>query len=494
MLVLSAKTKAVEQELCSRRALGGTIATMSSDAFRVFQRDFMGQTQRGARHVYLDAAATSLMPESVYASLGRYYSNACANPHTEAHRGGRASTLAIEDARAAIGVLFGASRAKYATIFCGSGATAALNRAARVVKDRCGGRCRVLVSETEHHSNLLPWLERCGLSTTILPVRADGSVDAEAFERELASGGVAAIAFGAASNVTGAVAPIDRLCRAARAAGALSVVDAAQYAPHAPLNVELSGIDLLAVSGHKLFAPGSPGVLIARRELLRNALYGDVGGGTVDRVHPDGSAIYAPADEAREEAGTPNVPGAISLGIVADFLNAHALMGELYAHDQELTRALLRGLRARPSVVVYGADDPGGVPRVGTVTFNLVNVPHGLVGAILSDLFNVSVRTHCFCAHPYVKRLLDGHTPVTRVRMPDGQMMREGMVRASLGPWNTRADIEQLLAALDAIAAMPRPMDGYAPSADGTWQKVGSNARDCFSIREQAALFGSFKR
>lgn len=467
---------------------------MFDTAFQVFQRDFMGQTVNGQRLAYLDAAATSLMPSSVYRALGRYFERACANPHTEAHIGGRATTLAIEDARAAVGELFGAPRDRFAAVFCGSGATAALNRAARVVKDRCKGRCRVLVSETEHHSNLLPWLERCGLLTTIIPVRPDGSVDADAFERELSAGDVAAIAFGAASNVTGAVAPMDRLAAAARRAGSLTVVDAAQYAPHAPLDVSRSGIDLLAVSGHKLFAPGSPGVLIARRDLLRDALYGDVGGGTVDRVFPDGSAIYVPTDEAREEAGTPNVPGALSLGIVARYIVDHGLMSAIYEHDQRLTKALLAGLRSRPWVVVYGADAPGGAPRLGTVTFNLQTVPHGLVGALLSDRFRVSVRTHCFCAHPYVKRLLDGGAPVARVRMPDGQIAREGMVRASLGPWNTQDDIDHLLRAIDAIHAMPDPAAGYSGQLDGTWIKRGFDPRACFSIGEEAAAFGRVTR
>ncbi len=466
---------------------------MSSAIFRGFQQSFMlqqpifGQNGGRDRHVYLDAAATSLMPRGVYVALGRYFAQACANPHTEAHRSGRATTLAVEDSRAAVGRFFGAPSPSYATIFCGSGATAALNRAAKVVKDRCRGGCRVLVSETEHHSNLLPWLERCGLETTIVPVLPDGSVDALAFERELALGGVAAIAFAAASNVTGAVAPIDRLARAARAAGALSVVDAAQYAPHAPISVLASGIDMLAVSGHKLFAPGSPGVLLVRRDHLRGALYGDVGGGTVDRVHPDGSAVYAPSDEAREEAGTPNVPGVLSLGIVTDFLSTNALMGEVYLHDQRLTEQLLAGLRARAGVVVYGSDRPGGVPRVGTVTFNLVGVPHGLVGALLSDRYNISVRTHCFCAHPYVKRLLDGQTPVARARLADGQLSREGMVRASLGPWNTAEDIGRLLSALDEIQRMEDPTRGYQAGVDGTWTKLGADPRRCFSIAREAA-------
>lgn len=464
----------------------------AASLFQRFQRDFLGTPATGRDRVYLDAAATSLMPAFVLQGLAAYYQNACANPHTEAHLQGMATTAAIEDSRDAVAGLFGASSPDWVTLFVGQGATAALNRALRVVMDRRGRRDVLLVSSMEHHSNMLPWIERSGSRVLLLPHNLDGSLDLRSLRSMVAANGhrVAAVIATLASNVTGAVTPAAELASIAHSVGAICVVDAAQAAPHIPIDVSSSGVDLMAMSGHKFFAPGSPGVLIGKRGLFTDALYGDVGGGTVDNVDPNGAATYAARVESREEAGTPNVPGSISLGMVADVVSRFG-MGMIEAHDRELTGRLLAALRADPNrFVVYGSDAPGGIPRTGTVAFNLRSVPHGLVAAALSDEYAIAVRNHCFCAQPYVKSLLDTHPRVAFGRGPHAPV-RPGMVRASLGPWNTAADIDRLVLALHRIDADADALcRRYAPSPDGSWHAGDRpSPRACFSIRSASRAF-----
>jgi kynureninase len=210
------------------------------------------------RVAYLDAAATSLMPKIVFDAQRDYFQLSCANPHSETHLGSRSTTLAMEEARESVGRLFGAPDGDYATIFVGSGSTAALNRAARVVSRLAVDRRRVVVSAIEHHSNLLPWWDRSGLEVVLVSPREDGSHDYEAIEYALAQSPTSALAASAASNVTGAVADLPLLGTLARRYGAMCVIDAAQAAPHLAIDVSSAGIDFLAISGHKLFVPGSP--------------------------------------------------------------------------------------------------------------------------------------------------------------------------------------------------------------------------------------------
>lgn len=450
------------------------------------------------RLVYLDAAATSLMPRATYNALGKYFERSCANPHTDAHLSGRATTRAIEDARASLARLFRAPRERYATIFCGSGSTAALNRAARIVRSLpMGNRDTVIVSAMEHHSNHLPWTESGRV--VFVPTRSDGSLDMGALEVLVRSEGhrLRAVAVTAASNVTGAVTPINRIAELAHSVGALCVVDAAQAAPHIPVHVGggygppargMDAIDLLAISGHKFFAPGSPGVLFAARGLFEGTVFGDVGGGTVASVTYRDAAVYLPNAEEREEAGTPNVPGILALGMACLLVEQAGGMRAIEEQDQALTRALLSGLRKRSNVVVYGSDAPGREPRVGTVSFNLVNVPHGLVAAALSDKFGIAVRNQCFCAQPYVRALLHESMPVAAT-CRHGQESRPGMVRASLGPWNTLSDIEALLRALDWVQKNRESLcAAYSPTGDGSWtSSQRPSEASCFSLESLLA-------
>ena len=433
-------------------------------------------TPRG--RIYFDAAATSLMPRAVLEAQRAYFERACGNPHTEAHAPGRASTAVVEASRASVASLLGAPADEYATLFVGNGATGALNRAADVIGAVDSPRDTIVTTELEHHSNMLPWQRIPGARVRFVPMLSDGAVDLPALARLLRDEGhrVRALVVSGASNVTGARAPLRVLCQLAHGAGALCVVDAAQAAPHEAISMRALELDGLALSGHKLYAPGSPGVLILRRELFGAAPHGDVGGGAVERVEPTVTA-WRTRIEDREEAGTPNVAGILGLGIVCDALRRTG-MSALLGHNVELGRQLYDGLRAIPGVRVYGGRAPGGVPRLGTVAFNVGELPYGVVAALL-DNYGIAVRDACFCAHPYVRALLANDPPPPSGSTP-------GMVRASCGPWNDAAQVRALLQAVQHIAANPDAARSLClPCGDGSFV-VGSCNESCFSFREVA--------
>lgn len=447
---------------------------------RRFSRDFLGRSTN--QRVYLDAAATSLMPRLVWGVQQRYYERACANPHTNAHIEGRATTACMEAARRSVAALMGAPPQEYATLFVGNGSTGALNRAARLFFSRNSDRTAVLTSVLEHHSNILPWT-RMSRSVLYGNHRPDGSIDIEALRRILQTDGprIRVVAVTAASNVTGAVSPLREIANMAHRAGAWLVVDAAQAAPHMPINMLADGIDVLAISGHKLYAPGSPGVLIARRTLFGDGVVGDVGGGTVETVDLRGAELKHMIEE-REEAGTPNVPGTLGLGAMATMLRIIG-MDLVQQYDWSLTERLLQGLRSRPFLRVYGSDAPGGQHRIGAVAFNMLGVPHGLVAVILSDVFGIAVRNECFCAQPYVRSLLQeagGSATTYNGSAP----VRPGMVRASLGVFSQSADIDALLRALDDLHVnLPTYAASYRlDPATGVWRSVNPLPTSGYSI------------
>ena len=183
---------------------------------------------------------------------------------------------------------------------------------------------------------------------------------------------------------------------------------------------------------------------------------------------------------AREEAGTPNIPGSIAMGLIAETLLAVG-MDEIAAREHELTRELVRRLERIEGVHIYGSTDLERVPRAGVVSFNVLDLPHGLVAAYLNDFHDIAVRDGCFCAHPYVKTLLkvDDQTEASyREEMLCGDRRNiPGMVRASLGVYSTREDVEALGHALEELVRRAAEMRGrYQGDRDGTFRLVGAPA------------------
>ncbi|MBK8534062.1 MAG: aminotransferase class V-fold PLP-dependent enzyme [Candidatus Competibacteraceae bacterium] len=422
---------------------------------------------RVTRRHYLDSAASTLALRSAHHvadELLRHY----ANTHSQAHFSARIANHAYAWAHQQVLHFVQADANHYAAFFAGSGCTAPLNRLARTLAARRPERDVVLVSLLEHHANDLPHRKHAG---TVIHIPLTGSaptlgaVDLAALERLLEQhrGRVNYVAISAASNVTGICNPVHEIAALAHAVDAWIVVDASQHLAHAPLAISDTGaaereLDAVVFSGHKLYAPGSPGVAVIRQALLDEYEPDEVGGGMVEDVHLSGYQITAQFPD-REEAGTPNIIGAVQLGAVLNVLQRIG-MARIHTAEQQRLRQLFTGLAAIPGVRVYGDPDLDRTPRLGTVAFNLDGLDHGLVAAVLNDYHNVAVRNGCFCAHPYVRELLKPELWALDLD-PDAEdaatliQRRQGMVRASLGLYTTDEDIAALLGGIRDLRAQP---------------------------------------
>lgn len=475
--------------------------------------------RRRRRRIYLDTTATALMPQVVWDSLQRYFSAASANSHTEAHRAGRDTTRAIEDSRDAIGRLVGYDPQRDVVLFTSNGATGAINFLARalfppelraVIKRFPDGpptpwvetlraslpvesqttlavllqRPIVVTTMMEHHSNLLPWMEAVGHHNlrAVSVNSTDGTLDVAHLERILDEerGRVRLVTVTGVSNVTGIANDVRRIARLAHAAGAQLMVDGAQWVPHDVVSMrgetDDEAIDFLVLSGHKLYAPGSRGALVGTLATLERACCtSDVGGGMVEYVSIEDYGVKHEVT-AREEAGTPNIPGSIAMGLVAEALMTIG-MHAVAADEQPLTRRLVAQLAAIPGIQVYGSTDLDRVPRAGVVSFAVEGVHHGLVAAYLDDSHNIAVRDGCFCAQPYVKVLMGIDDQLNQQLLEEilrgDRRHVPGLVRASLGVYSTVADIDALCSALrELLEHRGKILPLYRAGLDGTYRRI----------------------
>jgi selenocysteine lyase/cysteine desulfurase len=378
--------------------------------------------------------------------------------YSSVHRGAGyksvVSTDRYERARTTVARFVGADLREHVVIF-GRNTTEAINKLSyRLALERSE---IVLISQLEHHSNDLPWRARA----RVLRIRADaqGALDEEHAARLLRehAGCVRLLAVTGGSNVTGHVPDIHRLATLAHAAGARILVDAAQLAPHRRIDMgaidDPGHIDYLALSGHKMYAPFGAGALIGRRDTFEQGEPEMRGGGTIRFVSTD-EVAWAAAPE-RDEAGTPNVVGAIALAAAVDALERIG-MDAIAAHEATLTAHALRGLVAVPGLRIYGDGDPrGAAQRLGVIPFEIAGVPHDEVAARLAAEHAIGVRNGCFCAHPYLAHLLRlGDTDrqaVQRRLAVDDHHDTPGLVRISFGAGSTLDDVDALIAALQAI-------------------------------------------
>lgn len=416
------------------------------------------------RRVYLDSTASTLRLQLVQDVLDRYLPH-YSNTHSMLHFSAKLSTREYQWAHQMVLQFVRADPATHMCFFAGSGATAGMNRVARTLREHRPTRDMVLTSIMEHHSNDLPHRKHFREVVHVPAIVTEsslGSVDLAQLERLLKTHGprVNYVAVTGVSNVTGIVNPIHEIAAMAHRHGALVVVDAAQMAAHLP--IRMSGhadasqdLDVVVFSGHKVYAPGSPGVVVARQSLFAGVEPQDVGGGMVDTVWVD---RYTVSDRFpdREEAGTPNISGAIGLAAALYALDSVG-MDVIAADEARLVRDALDKLAGVPGIVIYGDLDAARFNRTGAVSFNLEGFDHALTAAVLNDYFNIAVRNECFCAHPYVREMVmmslaeiaDQLDNATLERLAD---MHRGMVRASFGLYNTTADVDALVAALRAIS------------------------------------------
>lgn len=310
--------------------------------------------------------------------------------------------------------------------------TDAINLLARTLPERT----TVINFTAEHHANLLPW--RRG-TVRHLPVPAGPDDALDALDRALseAPDGPRLVAVTGASNVSGELWPVRRIASVARRHGARVALDAAQLAPHRPLDIAAWGIDYVAFSGHKLYAPFGAGVLAGRRDWLDQARPYLDGGGAVRRVTADEAHWHI--GPARHEAGTPPVIGAAAIAAACLTLTEIG-WDAIVEHEADLLDRLQRGLDAIDAVTTYAMWAPP-AERIGVVTFNLAGVDGGLLAAVLSAEYGIGVRHGAFCAHPLMRELIGTGTAAAAA------------VRASIGIGTSCEDVDRLVDALHEIAA-----------------------------------------
>jgi selenocysteine lyase/cysteine desulfurase len=405
-------------------------------------------------YIYLDNAASTPTLKPVLNSLNEFmawYSNI--------HRGtgfkSQISTHFFEMARDIIAKFFNINLEDHLVIF-GKNGTEAINKLAHRVP--LPEDCVVLVTKMEHHSNDLPWRFR----RPVIHVNVDnqGRLDWADFEDKLNTykNNIGLIAVTGASNVTGYINDVHQIAEIAHKNNAKIMVDAAQLAPHRRIDIKEPGhlqhLDFLAISAHKIYAPFGLGVLITDRGMFNEGDPDIVGGGTVDLVSDD-YAYWTEAPE-KEEAGTPNVAGAIALAKALKIIMEIG-MDTIAAHEAELTRYALKELKKIPELIFYGSVDEEEVhERLGVISFNVSNKPHALVGAILNYEGGIGVRNGCFCAHPYIKCLLGVTIEETKVLeekiLSHDRSTIPGAVRMSFGMYNNKNEIDQMIKVLQTVA------------------------------------------
>jgi cysteine desulfurase/selenocysteine lyase len=387
------------------------------------RRDFpiLSRVVNGQPLVYLDSAASSQKPASVIEAVQRYYETSHANVHRSIHTLGEEATELYEGARDAVRAFIGA-RVREEIIFT-RGTTESINLVAQAVGRTLAPGDEILVTELEHHSNLVPWQMVCRDRGTVLravPVLPDGYLDLDAYAR-LLSPRTRVVALAHVSNVLGTINPVARMVEQAHRVGALVLLDGAQAVPHLPVDVTALGADFYAFSGHKMLGPTGIGVLHGRREVLDRLEPAWGGGEMIKEVWID----RAQWNDLpwRFEPGTPPIAGAVGLHAAVEYLSKLG-MAQVSAHEQALTALTMEALARIPGVTLYGPANPE--MKGAVVAFNVEGIhPHD--GAAALDLHGIAVRAGHHCAQPLMKRL--------------GIV---GTLRASFSVYSTALDVQRL--------------------------------------------------
>jgi cysteine desulfurase / selenocysteine lyase len=387
---------------------------------------------QGRPLVYLDNAATTQKPMAVLLASRHYYEALNSNIHRGTHHLARLATEAFENARKTIATHLNAATPD--EVIFTSGTTDGINLVANILS--LSGQIKagdeVLISTLEHHSNIVPWqmlCERTGAVLKVIPCHEDGTLDQDAF-LSLLNERTKILAVTWISNSFGTVNPIAEMARAAKNAGALVLIDAAQATAHMRIDVQALGIDFLALSGHKVYAPTGTGVLWGRADVL-NALPPWRGGGEMIKEVTFAKTTYNELP-FKYEAGTPNIEGAIALAAALDFINGIGLTA-IQQHERALIRSAAEALAEIPGIRFFGPDD-----RAGALSFNIEGVHHYDLGTLM-DQMGVAVRTGHHCCQPLMARF--GLT---------------GTVRASFALYNSQRDVEALAETAEKAAAMLR--------------------------------------
>lgn len=388
----------------------------------------LAQEVNGHPLVYLDNAATTQKPQAVLDAINHYYRADNANVHRAAHALSGRATRAFEDARETVARFINAPRSH--EVIWARGTTEAINLVAHswgMSELKAGDE--IILSTLEHHANIVPWqlvAQRSGAVIRVIPLDERGDLDLAAYLAMLGPR-TRLVSVAHVSNALGTVNPVEQIVEAAKAVGALTLIDGAQAVAHFEVDVQAIGCDFYVFSGHKLYGPTGIGVLWGRTELLERMPPWQAGGEMIDRVSFSGTTFNSLP--FKFEAGTPHIAGAIGLAAAIDFVMEQD-RGALASHEAVLTDYLVAGLRQVPGLRLVG--EPG--QRAGAVSFLLTDI-HPQDAATLLDMQGIALRVGHHCAMPLMESLGIG-----------------GTLRASLACYNNRDDVDALLAALHKLS------------------------------------------
>ncbi|BCR30863.1 cysteine desulfurase [Aeromonas caviae] len=387
----------------------------------------LAQEVNGHPLVYLDNAATTQKPQAVLDAINHYYRADNANVHRAAHALSDRATRAFEDARETVARFINAPRSH--EVIWTRGTTEAINLVAQswgMSELRAGDE--IVLSTLEHHANIVPWqlvAQRTGAVIRVIPLDERGDLDIAAY-LALLGPRTRLVSVAHVSNALGTVNPVKEMVAAAKAVGALSLIDGAQAVAHLVVDVQAIGCDFYAFSGHKLYGPTGIGVLWGRTELLERMPPWQAGGEMIDRVSFSGTTFNTLP--FKFEAGTPHIAGAIGLAAAIGFVMEQD-KDSLASHEAALTDYLVAGLQQVPGLRLVG--EPG--QRAGAISFLLEDI-HPQDAATLLDMQGIALRVGHHCAMPLMEVLGIG-----------------GTMRASLACYNNRDDVDALLAALHKL-------------------------------------------
>jgi selenocysteine lyase/cysteine desulfurase len=396
--------------------------------------------------IYMDHGASTHPPTPVLETYKEFLECSYANVHRGRHYLSEIATDRFEHVSEDIFRFIKGDSTANNVILC-SNTTQALDLAAHVMAHREG---ITLVSLMEHHSNDLPHRSRG--KVVHFGVKADGTLDYDDLETKLATQRVKLVAVTGASNVTGYLTDVDRIARMAHARGAKVLIDGAQLLAHAPVDVRPDSdpghLDFFAGAGHKAYAPFGSSFLFGPTELFDAAPPYIPAGGTVVYVTED-EAYYKKSPD-RHEGGTPNIAGAVALAAALRFLEEVGIEA-VRAHERVLVERAMQALARIDGVRVLGDPDPA--HRIGALSLTIDGIPHELAASILNREAAIAVRNGCFCAHPYLHRLLGlTDTSELRRRLTAGEEVElPGAVRPSFGIFNDEAEVDELVRMIRVI-------------------------------------------
>ena len=400
------------------------------DVYKI-REDFpiLSKKINGSDLVYFDNAATSQTPTQVIQKIVEYYENHNSNIHRGLHSLSADATNQYESSRKKIQNHFGIKN-DYEVIFT-SGTTHGINIVSSGLESQIGSSDELIVSEMEHHSNIVPWqilCEKTGAKLRVIPMKDNGSIDIEAFKKML-NNNVKFVFVNHVSNSLGTINPIKEIIDLSHKNKTKVLIDGAQGAAHFKINLSEIDVDYYVASAHKLCGPTGVGFLYGKSELLEELPPYQGGGEMISSVTFE-KTEYADLPH-KFEAGTPNISGVIGFGAAIDYMN-NIGFDNIEAHEQELLKYATDRLNKIPGIKIYGDQ----VNKISIISFNLSNHHPSDIGSIL-DQFGIAVRTGQHCTQP----IMDYY------KIP-------GTVRVSLSFYNTKSEIDLLIDALDKASTM----------------------------------------